>query len=106
MYIGKGYILHENLVWENVVYTTTFLAKVFCSAGFLSIEIWIGLINVALLPKIFGSRLDILTSALIAMDYFSRCQKSIFNLENNKRICEGNSIIYTAELFSEPCISQ
>ena len=26
---GKGYILLENIVWENVVYTITFLVKFF-----------------------------------------------------------------------------
>ena len=76
--------MHENLIWENVVYTTTFLVKVFCIAGFLSIEIWTGLVNVALLPKIFGSRLDILTSALIAMDCFPDVRKvfSIWKITN------------------------
>ena len=31
----------------------------------------------------------ILTSVMIAMDYFFRCQKSTVNLENNKRLCQG-----------------
>ena len=26
---GKGYILHENITWENVVYIITFLVKCF-----------------------------------------------------------------------------
>ena len=28
------------------------------------------------------------------MDYFFRCQKSTFNLENNKCICQGNIFAY------------
>ena len=36
------------------------------------------------LTKILGNRLGILTLVLIAMNYFFRCQKSTFNLENNK----------------------
>ena len=56
----------------------------------MSIQICIGLTDAVLLPKILGNRLGILTSVLIAMDYFFRCQKSTFNLQNNKCICQGN----------------
>ena len=46
------------------------------------------------------------------MDCFFRCQKSTFNLENNKRICQGNFFVYhnqdllTPDVFFEPCIYQ
>ena len=51
--------MQENLIWQNIVYTTAFLVKVFCSAGYLkrrdetpmSIEIWIGLVDVHFDPK-------------------------------------------------------
>ena len=52
-----------------------------------SIQICIGLVDVV--PKILGSRLCILTSVLIAIDYFFRCQRSTVNLENKKYICQG-----------------
>ena len=45
-------------------------------------------------PKYFGNRLGILELVLVAMDYFSRCQKSAFNLKNNKCICQGNFFVY------------
>ena len=41
----------------------------------------------------FDSRVGILTSALIAMGYFFRCQKSTFDLESNKCICHGNLFV-------------
>ena len=44
----------------------------------------IGLVDVVLSAKMFGNRLSILTTVLIVIDYFFRCQKSTFNLENNK----------------------
>ena len=44
------------------------------------------LVDVVLRSKTLSSRLGILTLALIAMSYFFRCQKSNFNLENNKRV--------------------
>ena len=44
------------------------------------------------------------------MDYFSRCQKSTFNLENNKCTCQANFFVYldlfTPELFFELWVSQ
>ena len=46
------------------------------------------------------------------MDYFFRCQKSIFNLQNNKCICQGNFFVYHAtgpiyyRLFFQVCIYQ
>ena len=46
-------------------------------------QICAGLANVVLWPEILGNRVGILTSVLIAMDYFFRRQKSTFNLENN-----------------------
>ena len=47
-----------------------------------------GFVDIILWPKILGNILDILTSILIATDYFFRCQKSNFNLKNNKCICQ------------------
>ena len=52
----------------------------------VSTKIRTGLVGVVLWLKIIGNRLGILTSVLIANDYFSRCQKSTFNLENNTRM--------------------
>ena len=54
----------------------------------------ISLAEVVLSSKILGNRVGILTSVLIAMDYFFRFQKSTFNLENNKCICQGNFFVY------------
>ena len=34
-FYGKGYILLENIVWENVVYIITFLVMFFSVAGYL-----------------------------------------------------------------------
>ena len=31
---------------------------------------------------------------MIVMDYFFRCQKSSFNVENNKCLCQRNSFLY------------
>ena len=46
------------------------------------------------------------------MDYFFRCQKSTFNLENNKCICQGNCFVYHVSgstfsgiIFRVMCIS-
>ena len=46
-----------------------------------SIQDCIRFVDILLWLKVLGSRLDILTSVLIAMNYFIRCQKSTFNLE-------------------------
>ena len=59
-----------------------------------SIQICIGLVDVVLWPKIVSSRVRNLTSVLMVMVYFFRCQKSAFNLENNKCICQGNFFVY------------
>ena len=46
------------------------------------------------------------------MDYFFKCQKNIFNLENNKCIRQEIFFVYTSldlltpDLFFELCISQ
>ena len=64
------------------------------------------------LNQTLGNRLGILTSVLLAMVQFFRCQKSVFNLENNKLLCQGNFFVYhvtgpfTLELFFELCIFQ
>ena len=99
---AKGYILLKNTVWENVVYTTiTFLLK----SSLVFQDIWnelmkhrrlyicIGPVGDLLWPKTFGNRLGIFTSVLIAMEYFVRRQKSTFNLENKKCICQGNFFV-------------
>ena len=54
------------------------------------------------LNQILGNRLGILTSVLLAMVHFFRCQKSVFNLENNKLLCQGNFFIYhvTGSIYS------
>ena len=46
------------------------------------------------LTQILGIRLGILTLVLIVMDFFFRCQKSSFDLENNKCICQGKYFLY------------
>ena len=72
------------------------------------------LADVAIQPKIFGNKLVILTKILILRDYFLICQRSTFNLENNKSLCEG---YFPIQLVTEstcskiifqnnPCISQ
>ena len=78
-----------------------------------TIQICIGLVvDVLLWPKILGNRVNILTLVLNVMDNFFRSQKSTFNLENNKCICQGNLFIYhklnlfTPILFFELCFSQ
>ena len=45
----------------------------------------IGLLDIIL----WAIEFSILTSVLIAMNYLFRYQKSTFNLENNKCICQG-----------------
>ena len=50
--------------------------------------------DVILWSKILDNRLGILTLVLMAMDYFFRCQKSAFNLENSKCICQINFFVY------------
>ena len=50
-------------------------------------------------PKYLGSKLGILTSVLIAMNYFFKCQKITFNLENNKCICRGNFFCLPRDLI-------
>ena len=60
----------------------------------MSIKICIGLVDVVLWPKILDNRLGILTSVLIAMDYFFWNQKCTFNLENNKCISQRNFFVY------------
>ena len=68
-------------------------SKVFFSvAGYLRrknetpTSIWtrFGEVDVALWSEILSNKVGILISVLIAMNYFSRYQKSTFNLENNK----------------------
>ena len=59
-----------------------------------SIWICIGFVDVVLWPKILGNRLGLLTSVLIAMDHFFRCQESTSNFENKKFICQGNFFVY------------
>ena len=55
----------------------------------------IGLVEVVPWPKIFGSRVGILTSVLVAIDFFLGVRKvATFNLENNKCICQGNFLVY------------
>ena len=60
----------------------------------------------------FDSRVGILTSVLIAMGYFFRCQKKTFDLESNKCICHGNFAkpakldLLTPEFVFELCICQ
>ena len=58
-------------------------------------------------------KVGILTTVFIAMDYFFGCQKSIFNLENNKGICQGSffayhvtEFTYSTYLHFSSCISQ
>ena len=55
----------------------------------MSIYICIGLADVVLWPYILGNRLGIFTLLLTVMDCLFRCQKIIFNLENNKCIWQG-----------------
>ena len=92
----------KNTVWENVVYTTiTFLLNF----SLVFQDIWNGLmkhrrlyicigpVSDLLWPKTFGNRPGIFTSVLIAMEYFVRRQKSTFDLENEKCICQGNFFV-------------
>ena len=84
--------MFENIVLENAAYTITFLVLFFSVAGFLkqsnetptSIQVCIGLVDVELWSKILGNRLGILTSVLIAMDFFSDVRKvlSIYKITN------------------------
>ena len=49
----------------------------------------IGLVDFAVQAKIMGNTLCILAKTLILMDYFLKYQRSTFNLENNKSLCQG-----------------
>ena len=54
----------------------------------MHMNIGIGLVDVAVQAKILGNKLCILTKILILMDYFLKYQRSTFNLENNKSMCQ------------------
>ena len=62
-----------------------------------SILICIGLVDLVLQHKILGNRVCILTSVVIAMDYFFKCQKSTLNFENNISTCQG-IFLFTTKL--------
>ena len=71
------------------------------------------LVDVVLWPKILCNKVGVLTSVFKATDYFFGCQKSTFNLENNKCICQGNFFglqrnwIYLLQnCFFELCVCQ
>ena len=55
----------------------------------MHMEIWNGLADVAIQPKILGNKLGIVKKILILRDYFLICQRSTFNLENHKSVCHG-----------------
>ena len=83
-----------------------------CNESPTSIQICIGLVDVLLWLKILGNRIGLLTSVLIAMDYFFRSHKSTFNLENKKCICQENLFVYHVSgftysriIFRDKCIS-
>ena len=59
----------------------------------------IGLADVVLWPikakkTYFDNKEGIFTSVLIVIDYFFGYQRSTFNLENNKCICQGSFFVY------------
>ena len=70
-YISSKILLALQDIWNKIMNTNVHID-------------YTSLVDVALWPKILGNRLGLLTSIVIGMDYFFRCQKRIFNLENNK----------------------
>ena len=65
-------------VWKTIVYIVTFVLQFFHVVRYwkcinktpTTIQMYIGLVDAVLGPKILGNRLDTLSQILIAMDYY------------------------------------